>query len=211
MHTTTQKESITFITTDASLPEKIKEALAKIEHLECSTSFIHSAGDIKSCFEKVRLQNKTEKYKKDDTPARKYIWVISENEQEKVKQILAQGQASIVAQENYCLDKMIEAAIKYYPCLDLPFQKDLLMTVYKNSQPVQTDRLTICLDSYSEFNATEKDIIYYLLQGKTAEQIAEQTYNSVHTINNNIVKIKRKLKVKSKVEIITHFVKQKKR
>ncbi|ADC49188.1 hypothetical protein BpOF4_05630 [Alkalihalophilus pseudofirmus OF4] len=206
MHTTTQKESITFITTDASLQTKIIEGLNEYQQNELTFRVIHNPEDVRTCLE--LLQKKTKKY---SSQQKKYIWVISEEEQDLAKEILSYGQASIIAKESSCLIKSMDQAIKHYPCLDLPFQKGILAMVYRNNKPKRTEDLTISLDSHSEFNQTEKDIIYYLLQGKTAEQIAEQTYNSVHTINNNIVKIKRKLNVRSKVEIITHFVKKNRR
>ncbi|MEC2071263.1 helix-turn-helix transcriptional regulator [Alkalihalophilus marmarensis] len=204
MQTTISNESITFIMTDASLQEKILEGLNEYQQANLTFHVVHTHEEIRSCLD--LQQKETTKYSSQQN---KYIWVINEEDQKLAKKILAQGQASIIAKENSALEKSIELAIKYYPCLDLPFQKDILLTVYQNHKPRPTKDLTISLESFSEFNQTEKDIIYHLLQGKTAEQIAEQTYNSVHTINNNIVKIKRKLKVKSKIEIITHFVKQK--
>jgi DNA-binding NarL/FixJ family response regulator len=206
MHTTTQKESITFIMTDASLQSKIIKSLSEYQEAKLTFHTIHNHEEIRSCLE---LQNK--EIKKSDSQQSKYIWVIGEDDQNLAKKILSYGQASIVAKESSCLIKSMHLAIKHYPCLDLPFQKNILATVYRSNKLNDKEELTFCLDSYTEFNKTEKDIIYYLLQGKTADQIAEQTFNSVHTINNNIVKIKRKLDVKSKVEIITHFVKQNKR
>ncbi|MED1603081.1 LuxR C-terminal-related transcriptional regulator [Alkalihalophilus marmarensis] len=203
MQTTISNESITFIMTDASLQEKILEGLNEYQQANLTFHVVHTHEEIRSCLE---LQQK--EAKKYSSQQSKYIWVIDERDQKLAKDILSFGQASIIAKESSCLIKSMDQAIKHYPCLDLPFQQDILMTVYRNNKPKQKEDLTICLDSYKEFNRTEKDIIYYLLQGKTAEQIAEQTYNSVHTINNNIVKIKRKLNVKSKVEIITHFVKK---
>ncbi|ERN51968.1 LuxR C-terminal-related transcriptional regulator [Alkalihalophilus marmarensis] len=206
MHTTTQKESITFIMTDASLQSKIIKGLIKYQEAELTFHVMNNHEEIRACLE--LQQKETKKYSSQQS---KYIWIIGEEDQRLAKDILSYGQASIIAKESSCLIKSMNQAIKHYPCLDLPFQKDILETVYRNNKPRKIEDLTLSLASYKEFNQTEKDIIYYLLQGKTAEQIAEQTYNSVHTINNNIVKIKRKLNVKSKVEIITHFVKQNKK
>ncbi|WEG16564.1 helix-turn-helix transcriptional regulator [Alkalihalophilus pseudofirmus] len=204
MQTTISNESITFIMTDASLEGKIKEYFSKYQYIKVDYISIKSEGEIKEF-----LKDMKENTRKQKDQYKKYIWVISENEQEIAEEILLMGQASIVAKENGSLEQSIEYSIKYYPCLDLPFQKNILMTVYNYNKPHKREDLSVCLGDCTDFNQTEKDIIYYLLQGKTADQIAAQTFNSVHTINNNIVKIKRKLNVHSKIEIITHFVKQK--
>ncbi|WP_368503263.1 LuxR C-terminal-related transcriptional regulator [Alkalihalophilus sp. As8PL] len=203
MSASTTKESITFITTDTSLPPKIKEDVEEPNQSELSFYVIDQVEGVNDVFKRLKQDSK-----KDSSQCRKYIWVISKQNQRLAKEILNVEQASIIAIENEQFKQSIHSALKHYPYLDLPFQKEILQTVAKHTKPPKSTDLTVCLEGYTQFNQTEKDIICHLLRGKTAEQIAELTYNSIHTINNNIVKIKRKLNVTSKVEIITYFVKK---
>ncbi|WP_157796554.1 helix-turn-helix transcriptional regulator [Bacillus sp. FJAT-45037] len=200
----TTAESLSFITTDPSLISVMKNCAD-----ECKQStplhyhIVNNVDDVRNYMKRLRRKGLAHQ-----SSHHKFIWIISKQEQELVDDILAFNQASIVSIENSELNQSIKYAINYYPFLDIPFQNRVLTKVFKRNQGRIEHGLTVCLEHEDQFNKTEKDIITYLLQGKSAEQIAKCTYHSTHTVNNNIVKIKRKLKVESKIGIITHFVKQ---
>jgi len=53
----------------------------------------------------------------------------------------------------------------------------------------------------------EKEIVLYLVEGKTKPEIAASLFLSVATIKTNIENIYRKFSVHNKVELIIHLIK----
>ena len=55
----------------------------------------------------------------------------------------------------------------------------------------------------------EKDIVLYILMGKSKKEIAERLYLSVSTIKSNVENIYRKLDVHNKAQLIVYIIKNK--
>ncbi|WEG19233.1 LuxR C-terminal-related transcriptional regulator (plasmid) [Alkalihalophilus pseudofirmus] len=132
------------------------------------------------------------------------IWAIDPEERALVNSILTYHEASVIPSIKETLGEELNKAVTYHPYLALTFQELVLKEVQKGEENEEAPSFT--QEPFSTFNQTEKDIVHYLFNGYKTEEIANKACISVHTVNNNISRIKKKLRVKNKIEIVKRVI-----
>ncbi|WP_368502783.1 response regulator transcription factor (plasmid) [Alkalihalophilus sp. As8PL] len=189
---------IAVITTHRSLPPAIKRHFKKSPQ----TITVHF----------LNLKSKDVAFSIDDLPEElndsMIIWAIEPGESALVNSILKDYEASIISSNKDTLCEELDNAVTYHPYLALTFQKPILKYVQKHGRKGEENEgaPSFTQKPFSTFNQTEKEIVYYLFNGYKTEEIANKACISVHTVNNNISRIKKKLRVKNKIEIVKRVV-----
>ncbi|MDV2686425.1 LuxR C-terminal-related transcriptional regulator [Alkalihalophilus lindianensis] len=178
---------ITLITTNRSLSPAIRRYFAASSQNVSIT-----------CLPQKQLISYIKEVPLDDNTL--IVWMIDDTEMHLLGSILKNYEASIIPANMENIDQELKLAVLYYPYISLAFQDPLLKCVQKKVR--KEDRPIFTHEPFTTFNQTEKAIVYYMYHGCSTEDIAKKAYISVHTVNNNIYNIKKKLKVTSKVGII---------